>query len=140
MTYVIEGDAPLVQYTPGQLGEFISMPFHARRKDCFDLIVIDNSITQVIVMDACPWDQCRARVQQMVRYGIDPFDIRGIRRKRGARPGEEPRYGLEHVQYFLWWDILDEKRLNEELAEAGADALPGSDYFARFAATSETNQ
>jgi hypothetical protein len=115
--YKAEDDHQQQQYTAEQLGEPIYRPVTSKSKDPYDLLVMDENY-QVQVLEGCSWNACAARVKDMVRAGVDPADIRGMRYRHLVDGPGWREAGLDNVGSFLWWTSDDEARLEAERQEA----------------------
>ena len=111
-TYKSENNHAPTQYSTEQLGLPVYYKKSTRSKTDFGVVVIDNN-NQIKVMAGCGWGACRKRVQEMVRAGVDPCDIKAFASGVSAN-STMPEGKLVNVNVPLWWTRGDQELLDKE--------------------------
>lgn len=103
-------------YNKSQLGDPAVRPLHGRVKGMYSLVVVQpKSGDHVTLLEPCDWDHGRAKTHDLVRNGVDPFDIRFVHRKSDQL--ETDGLPLRHASEALWWTHQDQVEFERERAD-----------------------
>lgn len=106
-------------YTSEQIGDIQVTPITPKTKSQYSLVIIQPGNEQVTVLEPCSQQAGAQRVREMVRRGVDPFDIRFTFRQHDQT--QTDGLPLRHVNEALWWtkrDFADALAKNELSDEA----------------------
>lgn len=108
----------VIDYTAEQIGDTLVHPINGRTKGRYSLLVVQPlSNQQVVVIEPCDWDAGHKRVQQMVRAGVGPADIRFCWRPDGQLSTDG--LPLRPVAEALWWTAVEQAIMERERASVG---------------------